>query len=77
MATVNDNTQCAACSENFCFNHFVEHRQKLSAQLDRRTQQLRHSREEDDLTEKVVQQTEIPLINKIQVQSAGRCTLFE
>lgn len=39
MATPNSEIQCATlrcigCLQEFCFNHFVEHRQQLSKQLD-------------------------------------------
>ena len=27
-------TKCVGCSQEFCFNHFVEHRQELTKQLD-------------------------------------------
>ena len=30
---------CIGCSQNFCFNHFAEHRQQLSSQLDEIEQQ--------------------------------------
>lgn len=159
MSTAKDFNQCAGCSQNFCYNHIVEHRQQLSAQLDQieqdrflfqqtldlhransqksllfqqvdrweqesidkikqtaqeirqllsshtnentiktelneLTQQIRHSRDEEDFNEEdlhkwkeqlkqltqqlntppniVVQQIEIPLINKIQIESSNK-----